>query len=527
MLRPTRRHRPSRVADQVIDLRERDQQVHLSVREALATLDHAAARKPVGASETVERPSAPARPSTAHPAPRFRSLSVALLDAGVAAVMAAAVLLRLVTQGTIPASGLLLAPLFGALWVVCLVVARAYEERILWSGNEEVHRVGVGSALAGLVVLGGGWVFAPSYLAAAAVVALGASLVGTVSTRAVVRSRAQAANKRGAVRLRVLAVGPAADVEAVTARIHRNGYHGWHVVDQVVLDPDDGTPRGLHRDGGRTDVVVRARDAAADVVMFCQGTSVTDLQDLRHTQRELEADGRELAIAPPLVEAIGPRVTVPTVCGLPIIRIGHPELSGSRRLVKSIADRTVSGLAVLVLLPFFAVVAAAVRLTSRGPAFFTQQRVGLDGELFTMVKFRTMRVDAEATKQALLDTNEGAGPLFKLKVDPRVTRVGSLLRRTSLDELPQLFNILNGDMSFVGPRPALPVEVDQYDDVERRRLLVKPGLTGLWQIHGRSDLPWAETRRLDVRYVENWSLGFDLSILTRTVGAVLRARGAY
>lgn len=474
-----------------------------------------------------ETPASEAHGSTRHPAPRYKGVSVASLDAGVATMAASAVLLRLLTQGTVPVLALLLAPMFGALWVACLVLARAYEERILWSGNDEVHRVGVGSALAGLVVLAAGWVSAPSYLAAAAVVSLGASLVGTLSARAIVRSRAQAANKRGAVRLRVLAVGPAADVEAVTARIHRNGYHGWHVVDQVVLDPDDGTPRGLRHDGGRSDVVVRARDAAADVVMFCQGTSITDLQDLRHTQRELEADGRELAIAPPLVEAIGPRVTVPTICGLPIIRIGHPELSGSRRLVKVIADHTISGVAVLLLLPFFAVVAAGVRFTSRGPAFFTQRRVGQDGELFTMVKFRTMRVDAESTKQALLVSNEGAGPLFKLKVDPRVTRVGSLLRRTSLDELPQLLNILKGDMSFVGPRPALPTEVVQYDDVEQRRLLVKPGLTGLWQIHGRSDLPWAETRRLDVRYVENWSLGFDLSILTRTVGAVLRARGAY
>ncbi|MGJ7442257.1 sugar transferase [Aquipuribacter sp. MA13-6] len=522
------------VTDQVVDLRERDREVRSSVQQALEDLDFAATSHPLRTTPVVpsaeragEPTAAPERPRTAHPAPAFKSLSVALMDAGVAAVMVVTVLLTLVVQGTVPALGLLATPFLGAFWVLCLVVARAYEERILWSGNEEVQRVGTGSALAGLVVLGSGWVFAPDYLASAAVIALGGSLVGTLAARAVLRSFAQAANKRGAVRLRVLAVGPRADVEAVTDRIHRNSYHGWHVVDQVVLDPADGTPRGLHHDGGRTDVVVRAREAAADVVMFCQGTSITDLQDLRHTQRELEADGRELAIAPPLVEAIGPRVTVPTVCGLPIIRIGHPELSGSRRLVKAIADRTVSGVAVLLLLPFFAVVAAAVRLTSRGPAFFTQQRVGLDGELFTMIKFRTMKVDAEQTKQALLDTNEGAGPLFKLKVDPRVTRVGSLLRRTSLDELPQLINILRGDMSFVGPRPALPTEVDQYDDVERRRLLVKPGLTGLWQIHGRSDLPWAETRRLDVRYVENWSLGFDLSILTRTVGAVLRARGAY
>jgi exopolysaccharide biosynthesis polyprenyl glycosylphosphotransferase len=210
-----------------------------------------------------------------------------------------------------------------------------------------------------------------------------------------------------------------------------------------------------------------------------------------------------------------------------VVRLSAPELTGPRRALKDVADRAVAGVAVLLLLPVLAGIALVVRLTSPGPALYRQRRVGRDGRLFTVLKFRSMHVDADARQAAVDAENEGAGPLFKMKRDPRITGVGRWLRRTSLDELPQLVNVVLGDMSLVGPRPALPREVAAYDDVTRRRLLVRPGLTGLWQVHGRSDLSWEETRRLDVRYVENWSLGFDLSILVRTVDAVLRGRGAY
>ena len=218
-------------------------------------------------------------------------------------------------------------------------------------------------------------------------------------------------------------------------------------------------------------------------------------------------------------------MSLSAVCGLPVVRLGQPELTGPRRAIKSVADRAAALLALLVLAPVLLLVALAVRLGSPGRAFFTQTRVGRDG--VPLIKFRTRYENAEARKAALLARNEGAGVLFKMKQDPRVTRFGALLRRTSLDELPQLANVLPGHMSLMGPRPCLPNEAEQYDAFIGRRLLVRPGLTGLWQVHGRSDLSWRESRRLDVRYVENWSLGFDLTILVRTVDVVLRGRGAY
>jgi exopolysaccharide biosynthesis polyprenyl glycosylphosphotransferase len=215
------------------------------------------------------------------------------------------------------------------------------------------------------------------------------------------------------------------------------------------------------------------------------------------------------------------------VVGLPLLHVERPEFTGSRRVAKGLFDRLVALTAVLLLSPVLLGLALAVRLDSRGPAFFLQTRVGRNGRTFRMVKFRSMHVNADQMLADLQSDNEGAGPLFKMKEDPRITRVGSLLRRTSLDELPQLFNVLTGSMSLVGPRPPLPAEVAQYGDDVHRRLLVKPGMTGLWQVSGRSDLDWEESVRLDLYYVENWSFFMDISIISQTFRAVLAARGAY
>jgi lipopolysaccharide/colanic/teichoic acid biosynthesis glycosyltransferase len=199
-----------------------------------------------------------------------------------------------------------------------------------------------------------------------------------------------------------------------------------------------------------------------------------------------------------------------------------------QRAIKSALDRIIAAVSLLVLLPVFAIVAVAVLVSSRGPVFYLQTRIGHKGTPFRMVKFRSMRPDADSLIDELrADNDADDGLLFKLRADPRVTGVGRFLRKYSLDELPQLVNVLTGSMSLVGPRPALPVEVEQYDSRVRRRLLVKPGLTGSWQVAGRSDLPWDEAVRLDLNYVDEWSLGLDLRILARTPGAVLRATGAY
>jgi len=242
----------------------------------------------------------------------------------------------------------------------------------------------------------------------------------------------------------------------------------------------------------------------------------------------LEGSDVDVLVSSALTDVTGPRISIRPVAGLPLLHIEEPELSGTRRVMKGVFDRVVAGLIILFALPVLVGLGIAVRLTSRGPALFRQTRVGRDGSHFTMFKFRSMYVDAEERKKELESRNERAeGLLFKMRDDPRVTRVGKFLRKWSLDELPQLINVLNGSMSLVGPRPPLPSEVARYEDDVHRRLMVKPGLTGLWQISGRSDLEWDESVRLDLRYVENWSLAMDFVILWRTVFAVLRREGAY
>jgi lipopolysaccharide/colanic/teichoic acid biosynthesis glycosyltransferase len=196
-------------------------------------------------------------------------------------------------------------------------------------------------------------------------------------------------------------------------------------------------------------------------------------------------------------------------------------------VLKSLFDKVIATAALIVFSPILALITLAIVLDDGGPALFTQTRVGQDGQPFTVLKFRTMVVDAELRKEALLALNEGDGLLFKLRQDPRITTIGSFLRRTSLDELPQLLNVMLGDMSLVGPRPALPAEVALYRGDVSRRLEVKPGMTGLWQISGRSDLSHEDAVRLDLRYVESWTLALDLRILWKTCAAVANGRGAY
>jgi exopolysaccharide biosynthesis polyprenyl glycosylphosphotransferase len=215
------------------------------------------------------------------------------------------------------------------------------------------------------------------------------------------------------------------------------------------------------------------------------------------------------------------------VLGMPLLRVSAPVFTGVRRVIKEIFDRVAAALLLLGLLPALLVFGTMVKLNSRGPVFYRQQRIGKDGKPFTMIKFRTMVVGADAKRITLRLTNDGAGPLFKMRSDPRVTRVGAFLRRYSVDELPQLLNVAAGTMSLVGPRPPLPEETMNYGPDVRRRLLVKPGMTGLWQVSGRSDLTWEESVRLDLRYVEDWSLAMDALILWKTVRAVFSGDGAY
>jgi exopolysaccharide biosynthesis polyprenyl glycosylphosphotransferase len=276
-----------------------------------------------------------------------------------------------------------------------------------------------------------------------------------------------------------------------------------------------------------TTVVAAARRYAADLVLVVPGSLLTG-ERLRRLSWAVQDDGLSLAVASGLTEVARRRVTPATAAGLNLLHIAAPPRRGAQPALKSALDRAAAALGLTLLAPLLGLLAVAVRLDSPGPALHRQTRVGHHGVPFTLLKFRTMIDGAERLRPGLEPANEhGGGPLFKMRRDPRITRLGRLLRRTSLDELPQLVNVLRGEMSLVGPRPPLPEEVARYGVVELRRLAVRPGLTGLWQVSGRSELSWDEGLALDLAYADNWSVTGDLDVLARTVRAVLDGRGAY
>ncbi|WP_457187351.1 exopolysaccharide biosynthesis polyprenyl glycosylphosphotransferase [Nocardioides sp. P5_E3] len=269
-----------------------------------------------------------------------------------------------------------------------------------------------------------------------------------------------------------------------------------------------------------------AHDHGADALVVLPGAKLSPAE-VRRLHWSLSGLGTELFLGTGLLDVEPQRTRVMSTAGLGVLHVGKPTLRGPRRLLKDLVERTLALIALVLSFPVLAALAVAIRMETPGPAFFRQERIGRDGVPFTMLKLRSMGIDAEAARLGMGEDNEKDGVLFKIARDPRITPLGSKLRRYSLDELPQLWNVVRGDMSLVGPRPALPCEVARYDVDPRRRLVVKPGVTGLWQVSGRSDLTWAESVRLDLKYVENWSLRHDLAILVRTVQAVLGHRGAY
>jgi exopolysaccharide biosynthesis polyprenyl glycosylphosphotransferase len=284
--------------------------------------------------------------------------------------------------------------------------------------------------------------------------------------------------------------------------------------------------------GGRSVPVVGTVSEAAAAADRCGADAVavtaeTGPGELGVLAGEVGGRGIDLLVAPAVAEVAAPRMVERDTGGLTLLHVEEPTFTGPQRLAKEVFDRVSAALALVALAPVFAVVAVAVTLDSPGPVFFRQTRVGRDGRRFSMVKFRTMVNDAERLQADLEHRNEADGLLFKLRTDPRVTRVGRWLRRYSIDELPQIVNVLRGQMSMVGPRPPLPGEVEMYEGHVSRRLLVKPGITGLWQVSGRSDLPWNEAVRLDLYYVDHWSPTMDLTIMAKTFSAVIRGHGAY
>ncbi|WP_433783380.1 sugar transferase [Actinomycetospora sp. CA-101289] len=481
------------------------------------SIEGAVPRPRAGAAHS---PSVTARPSSRRWQRRLAQITLATDLAVIALVSAIATVIG--GWGLGPAAQFNLVA--AALVLAGLVAYRAWERGVLGHGADEFNRVLRGTAAAAVVLALAGmalkvddvrpWVF--GVIPATA----GGLLLGRYGVRRVLHRARRDARCMSSV----LVVGTDAAIADLVARTRRVPHHGWTVV-AACTSTGVGQIDGVPVVGDLDDVARHVHELGIEVVAVAPTPGWTPKR-LHSLAWDLEGAGVELVVDPGLMEVTGPRLHVAPVDGLPLLRLTEPRWGGPARIAKNLFDRTAAALLVLLLAPVFLTLAVLI-MRDGGPVFYRQERIGRAGRTFRMIKFRSMVVNADQQVAQLAATNEGAGPLFKMKRDPRVTRVGGFLRRLSLDELPQLFNVIGGSMSLVGPRPPLQREVATYTEDALRKLLVRPGMTGLWQVNGRSDLTWEESVRLDLRYVENWSPALDVSILWKTVGAVFRGRGAY
>jgi exopolysaccharide biosynthesis polyprenyl glycosylphosphotransferase len=418
-------------------------------------------------------------------------------------------------------------------WWLMLGAWSSRESRILGAGADEYKRVAAASLwLFGFIAIIS-YVLRIDTARGYVGVALPVGLLGLLISRWLLRQHLTLDRNRGRSMSTLLLLGGPSAITHLASSLERSKHAGYVPVAAYAPthSPDSHADSiaGLPLLGCSPDAtsILSAIDSCqADAVAVSAGVQLHP-QTLRHLGWELAARNVGLIMAPALTDIAGPRIHTQQVAGLPLIHVTTPTLEGGQRVAKRLFDVTMAGLLIICTAPLMFCLAILVRLDSRGPILFRQERVGIEGVPFHMLKFRSMVQDAESRLSELTGLNEGSGVLFKMKNDPRVTRLGRILRRYSLDELPQLYNVFAGSMSLVGPRPPLPSEVQSYEYDVRRRLLVKPGLTGLWQVSGRSNLSWQDSVRLDLYYVENWSLAGDLIILLRTVRAVFGSSGAY
>jgi exopolysaccharide biosynthesis polyprenyl glycosylphosphotransferase len=417
-------------------------------------------------------------------------------------------------------------PMIGAAWMTLLYFYGASNPRHLRAGAVEYKRVLMASFTLAAAVGVGAYLlqteFPRSVFLLIFTFGTGVLLLGRFTRR-----RAMVAlHSRGIGVTPLLVAGESGHVDAIAKVLRRETWLGYRVVGAVTSDHQVTTPAGLPVLGRIDETVNLVDDLGVHGVIFAEGSFQTPA-DFRRTAWQLEAKDIQMIVVPAVTDISAQRLEIRPVAGLPLLDVDRPQAIAAARWIKRTFDLVGSALLLIAAAPVMALVALAIKLEDGGPVLFRQTRVGLKGETFECLKFRSMVPDAEARLAALAASNEGAGPLFKMTKDPRITRIGRFIRRFSLDELPQFFNAFRGDMSLVGPRPALPAEVAQYDSDARRRLDVRPGLTGLWQVSGRSNLSWDDTVRLDLYYVDNWSLVQDLMILAKTARAVVGSSGAY
>lgn len=412
-------------------------------------------------------------------------------------------------------------------WVLLIWIRGGYDLEVFGAGVEEYKRVASASALAAALVGIGCYLakypLSRGFFLFSFVVGVPALLLA----RYLMRRAFQRARRQGHFRRHVVIVGTAASTDEIVGVLRRETWLGYEVMGALTpaSDPNTETPSGVPVLGNADDVASAVSDFGADLVFFAGG-GVTSATQMRHILWELEDADIHVVMAPSMTDVSSERVKIRPVGGLPLIHVGKPRAARALHWAKRAFDIVGSSVLLLLTAPLVAVASLAIAAHDRGPILFRQERVGRSGEVFRCLKLRTMVADAETRLAALREQHHTHG-LFKMQEDPRVTRPGRWLRRYSIDEVPQLWNVLRGEMSLVGPRPPLPSEVATYDLSSSRRLRVRPGMTGLWQVSGRSNLSWEEAVRLDIYYVDNWSMLQDLSILMKTFRAVLKSDGAY
>jgi exopolysaccharide biosynthesis polyprenyl glycosylphosphotransferase len=414
------------------------------------------------------------------------------------------------------------------LWLLIVALQRGYEARFLGTGPDEYRRIATAGLVLFTVMAVTSYSIRGELSRAYVLVSVPGTILLSLAFRHVLRGWIYRARVRGHGLQKVLVVGRADAAIAVIEKLDHEPQHGLVAVGACIppVGPHVSHVHGVPVVGDPSQILKAVDELKVQVVAVVSHPDLSG-QVLRRLGWALEERDVELVVSPGIIEVAGPRLSIRPIAGLSLLHLERPAISGGRVINKSVFDRVAGVLLFLLSLPVMAVIWMAIRATSPGPVLFRQTRIGLDGHEFTMLKFRSMVLDAEARRAELLERDEGNGVLFKMRKDPRVTAVGAVIRRFSLDELPQLWNVVRGDMSLVGPRPPLPEEAAGYGHDATRRLRVRPGLTGLWQVSGRSDLSWEESLRLDLRYVDNWTLALDLAILWRTLRAVVQGAGAY
>lgn len=419
------------------------------------------------------------------------------------------------------------------LWWFMLGAWNSRQPRILGSGPDEYKRVAAASLwLFGLIAIFS-YVFRIDTARGYVGIALPVGLAGLMLGRWLVRQHLSVDRQRGSSMSRLLILGSTSAIEHLATTLGRVPHAGYEPIaayvpsTNVSMEPDQVSGLPVLGYAPDAEAVLRAIETCrADAVAITSGVQLHPLT-MRYLGWELAARNIGVIMAPALTDISGPRIHTQQVAGLPLIHVTTPTLEAGQRVAKRLFDVVFSSILLILAIPLMIAISVIVKISDGGPILFRQERIGIEGQPFKMLKFRSMVTNAEAMKAQIAHQNEGSGVLFKLKKDPRVTPAGKILRKFSLDELPQLLNIVAGSMSLVGPRPPLPDEVANYEHEVRRRLMVKPGLTGLWQVSGRSNLSWQDSVRLDLYYVENWSLAGDIVIILRTIRAVFRSTGAY